>query len=69
VRAASDVVKPGQDVQVRILEIDKDARRISLSIRRAAEPAAPAAAAATAAATPAKKKKRPELKGGLDWNW
>lgn len=69
VRAASDVVKPGQDVQVRILEIDKDARRISLSIRRAVEPATPAPAATTAAAPPSKKKKRPELKGGLDWNW
>jgi small subunit ribosomal protein S1 len=69
VRAASDVVKPGQDVQVRILEIDKDARRISLSIRRAAEPAAPAPAAAATTAAPAKKKKRPELKGGLDWDW
>lgn len=68
VRSASDVVKPGQEVQARILEIDKDARRISLSIRRAAEPAAPAPVAATAA-TPVKKKKRPELKGGLDWNW
>jgi small subunit ribosomal protein S1 len=68
VRAASDVVKPGQDVQVRILEIDKDARRISLSIRRAAEPAALAPAAA-APATTGKKKKRPELRGGLDWNW
>ncbi len=70
VRAASDVVKPGQDVQVRILEIDKDARRISLSIRRAVEPTPVAAApAAPAAAEPAKKKKKIELRGGLDWNW
>jgi small subunit ribosomal protein S1 len=68
VKAASDVVKPGQDVQVRVLEIDRDARRISLSIRRANEPA-PVAAAPAAAAAPAKKKKRPELRGGLDWNW
>jgi ribosomal protein S1 len=67
VRAASDVVKPGQEVQVRILEIDKDARRISLSLRRAAEPVAPAAVVAPAPA--AKKKKKPELRGGLDWNW
>ena len=66
VRAASDVVKPGQEVQVRVLEIDKDARRISLSIRRATEPAAPAPAPVAA---PAKKKKKPELRGGLDWNW
>jgi small subunit ribosomal protein S1 len=70
VKAASDVVKPGQDVQVRILEIDKDARRISLSIKRAAEPATPApSTAAPAPAAAAKKKKRPDLKGGLDWNW
>ena len=69
VRAASDVVKPGQEVQVRILEIDKDARRISLSIRKAAEPVAPTTAAPAAPTTPVKKKKRPELRGGLDWNW
>jgi small subunit ribosomal protein S1 len=67
VRAASDVVKPGQEIQVRILEIDKDARRISLSIRRADELAAPAPV--TAPAPSAKKKKKPELRGGLDWNW
>jgi small subunit ribosomal protein S1 len=71
VRSASDVVKPGQEVQVRVLEIDKDARRISLSIRKAAEPTPVAAGSATPAApaTPEKKKKRPELRGGLDWNW
>lgn len=67
VKSAGDVVKPGQEVQVRVLEIDKEARRISLSIRRAAEPT-PAPAPAVAA-TPAKKKKKPELRGGLDWNW
>ncbi len=68
VRAASDVVKPGDEVKVRILEVDKDARRISLSIRRANEPEkAPEPVAPAAAA--AKKKKRPELRGGLDWNW
>ena len=68
VRSANDVVKIGDEVQVRVLEVDKDARRISLSIKRAAEAAAPAAEAAAPAAT-AKKKKRPELRGGLDWNW
>jgi small subunit ribosomal protein S1 len=70
VRAAGDVVKPGQEVSVRVLEIDKDARRVSLSLRRAVEtaPAAAAGMAATAApAAPAKKKKRPELRGGLDF--
>jgi small subunit ribosomal protein S1 len=70
VKAASDVVTPGQEVKVRVLEVDKESRRVSLSIRRAAEPEKPAAAAPEAApATPAKKKKRPELRGGLDWNW
>jgi small subunit ribosomal protein S1 len=67
VKAASDVVKSGQEVQVRVMEIDKEARRISLSIKRAAEPVAAATQAAPAA--PVKKKKRPELRGGLDWNW
>jgi len=67
VKSAGDVVKSGQEVKVRIVEIDKDARRISLSIRRAAEPVAPAP---TTPAVPAKpKKKKPELRGGLDWNW
>ena len=75
VRASSDVVKPGQEVKARILEIDPEARRISLSIRRATEtaPAATTAAAAAAAApAPSKKqqsKKKGPLKGGLDWNW
>ena len=69
VRTAGDVVKPGQEVKVRVLEVDKDARRVSLSLKRAAEAPAPAGAAATAAAgaAPAKKKKRPELRGGLDF--
>ena len=72
VRAAGDVVKPGQDVKVRVLEVDKDARRVSLSLRRAAEPqgfaaATGATAAASAPAVPVKKKKRPELRGGLDF--
>jgi small subunit ribosomal protein S1 len=78
VRAASDVAKPGQDVKVRVLEVDPQARRISLSIRRAVEIERPAptgalatgaAASAAAGAPAAKKKKRPELRGGLDWNW
>ena len=70
VRTAGDVVKPGQDVKVRVLEVDKDARRVSLSLKRATEPAPTAAAAlaaAAATAAPAKKKKRPELRGGLDF--
>ena len=72
VKTVGDVVKQGQEVKARVLEVDPNARRISLSIRRAVETApvlAIAGAPAAAAAAPAKKKKRPELKGGLDWNW
>jgi small subunit ribosomal protein S1 len=67
VRTPGDVVKPGQDVRVRILEIDKDKRRISLSIRRADEAAPAEAPAAAAPAAAEKKKKRPQLRGGLDF--
>jgi small subunit ribosomal protein S1 len=64
VRSAARVVKPGQDVRVRILEIDQENRRISLSLKRATE-----TEAATGAASPApqKKKKGPPLRGGLDF--
>ncbi|QOV89597.1 S1 RNA-binding domain-containing protein [Humisphaera borealis] len=76
VKQTGDVVKPGQEIQARVLDIDLNARRMSLSIRRVAEeppppptPVDPAAVAAAAAAAEKKKKKRAELKGGLDWNW
>jgi small subunit ribosomal protein S1 len=63
IRSAGDVVKPGQEVQVRILEIDGENRRISLSLKRAvAKVAAPAAEPAK----PVVKKNRPVLRGGLD---
>ena len=58
-----------------ILDINKDGRRISLSVRRAQEAPSEASAAgqpASAGAVPAapvKKKKRPELRGGLDFKY
>ena len=70
VKSAGDVVKAGQEVKVRVLEVDEKSRRMSLSLKRAVE--------AVSATTPAavrpdqasgKKKKRTELRGGLDWNW
>jgi ribosomal protein S1 len=70
VRSAGDVVKPGQEVSVRILEIDKEGRRVSLSIKSAEQEAKAAAQQAAQAASPATaqpKKKRPELRGGLDY--
>jgi small subunit ribosomal protein S1 len=67
VRSPSHVVKVGQEVRVHILDIDKENRRMSLSLKRAAETeAAPAAAGATAGVPAAPKKKRPQLRGGLD---
>ncbi len=71
VRTPGDVVKAGEQVNVRILEIDKKARRIGLSIRKAAIPTAAEAmnAPTPAPAASAPKKKRPELRGGLDFNF
>ena len=68
VRSASEVVREGQTVEAKVLEVDEDRRRISLSIKAlttspdytgaiAAEPEGPAA--------PAAPRKTP-LKGGLD---
>jgi ribosomal protein S1 len=58
------VVKPGNSVNLRILEIDKENRRMSLSLKRAI--GAVMAETTAAAGPPVKKKKRPELRGGLD---
>jgi len=52
---------------VSIMEIDKDARRMSLSLKRAIGMKSVAESAAAAPAGP--KKKRPELRGGLDFNF
>jgi small subunit ribosomal protein S1 len=54
------------DHRVRILEVDPKTRRVSLSIKRAAEVAAPATPAEP---TKSQKKKKQQLRGGLDWNW
>lgn len=76
VRSAGDVVKVGEEVEVRVLGVDLENRRISLSIKAAQEPAPSAVAAegaretAAVAAEKAKKRKKP-LRGGLsshfDW--
>jgi ribosomal protein S1 len=67
VKSPGEVVKEGQDVQARVLEVDEKTRRISLSMRRVEE-------AVSAEPTPAQpgtkpKKRKTELRGGLDWNW
>jgi len=68
VRAASEVVREGQTIEAKVLEVDEDRRRISLSIKAlttspdytgasVGEPEGPVA--------PARPRKKP-LKGGLD---
>jgi len=64
VRSPGDVVKMGQQVNVRVLELDAANRRVSLSLKSAYVMPTPAAGAATPA--PAKKRKV-QLRGGLDF--
>src|SRR5688572_12284801 len=66
VRSASDVVKPGQQVNVRVLELDLEGRRISLSLKSASFGMSASAGTSSTPSAPVKKKKRPELRGGLD---
>jgi small subunit ribosomal protein S1 len=51
-----DVVKPGDDVEVKILKVDPEARKIGLSLRRVQWAAAAAPAEEHAAPAPAPKK-------------
>jgi small subunit ribosomal protein S1 len=71
VRSPGDVVKEGQAVSVRILEIDADGRRVSLSMRTSGPKAPPkgsaAAVPAVAAVPVGARKKRPQLRGGLEF--
>jgi len=68
-----DVVQPGQEVQVRVLGLDAEHRRISLSMKAAQAHPAPSEAPPPAAqpAPPPKKKHKKQLRGGLashfDW--
>ena len=65
----TDVVRPGQEIKVAILEIDTEHRRVSLSVKRVAElqpVGSPAAAAADAA--PRKPRLNLNLRGGLDFD-
>lgn len=65
VKSAGNVVKPGQQVRVRVIEVDPKARRMSLSMKGTAEPVE----TAQPATAPSKPKKKQQLRGGLDWNW
>jgi len=66
IRAVGDALQAGQSVQAKVLEVDEDRRRISLSIKQLttmAEYTGPAAVEEPAKPQP--KRKKP-LKGGLD---
>jgi small subunit ribosomal protein S1 len=66
VRRVSDVVKPGQEVEVRILKIEPEAKKMSLSLRQA--PAAPVEEAEEEddeTPPPPKPVRKTPLKGGL----
>ncbi|RME41240.1 MAG: S1 RNA-binding domain-containing protein, partial [Planctomycetota bacterium] len=61
VRTVEDVVRVGQEVEARVLGVDKENRRISLSLKPAPDEAA---SVAQEPAKPKKKRKKP-LRGGL----
>lgn len=71
VKSCSSVVQVGQEVEARVLGVDKENRRISLSLRKAKDPTpAPSDNADSSPAPPPKQRKKP-LRGGLsshyDW--
>lgn len=66
VRTPLEAVKPGQDVKVAVLDVDKDNRRLSLSIKKVAELVLPETPASS---KPQPKKKKIELRGGLDFDF
>ena len=76
IKTCSEVVKPGQEVEARVLGVDKENRRISLSLKPATTYSAEShdmavANAQAAAAKPAKPARKKPLRGGLsshfDW--
>lgn len=68
VRSPADVAQPGQDVRVRIMEVDPEARRIGLSLRRVFEPK-PDPSAPPLSTKPAQPRPKLTLKGGLDFEY
>ena len=67
IRSAGDAVKVGQDVEVRVLEVDAQKRRISLSIKQAKAPKVDA----SIPVVPSKPRpaRKGELRGGLESGW
>ncbi len=71
VRSCNDVVKVGEEISLRVLGVDKENRRISLSIRQVAGMAEDAEALAVEEPSKKPKKRKRDLRGGLsshfDW--
>ncbi|MCO6438441.1 MAG: S1 RNA-binding domain-containing protein [Phycisphaerae bacterium] len=71
VRSAGDVVKVGEEVEVRVLGVDLDNRRMSLSIKAVAAPMEETQEAHVPAEPEKPKKRKKPLRGGLsshfDW--
>lgn len=66
VNKCEEVVRPHQEIQVRVLSVDADQRRIALSLKAAeAPPADKPAAPKPQPAQPKKKKRKKPLRGGL----
>jgi len=67
VRSVGEVLKEGQAIQAKVLSVDEDARRISLSIKQLASmPEYTGGPQAQAEPAPTPRKRRKPLKGGLD---
>lgn len=67
VKKCEDVVQPGREVEVRVLDVDTEQRRISLSVKaaQAAAQAPPEEGAPQAEKHQPKKKRKRPLRGGL----
>lgn len=65
VRAVGDVVKEGDRVQAKVLSVEEDRRRISLSIKQAASAAAETYEPSAPAEPAQPRKRKKPLKGGL----
>ncbi len=71
IRSVTDKVKPGEEVEVRILSVDAEAKRVSLSMRQpAAEPTREELAKIeTDRAAAEKKRKDRPTRGGISFGW
>ncbi|MCZ6681909.1 MAG: S1 RNA-binding domain-containing protein [Planctomycetota bacterium] len=69
VKAVTDKVKPGQEIEVRVLGVDKDAKRISLSMRPPPAEPSPEELAKIQKAAARKKSPGKPRRGGLTLDW